>query len=406
MSASTIDAQFHRAVDIVQSLPKGGPLQTSYEEKLGLYSLYKQGTEGDISISRPGMLDMLGRAKWDSWNKQRGVDKVEAKRLYVAALLKILRKYSERESARGFIRELEEFVPERPASPASSTSSYHSSQASPPESRSPILFPPPDPSLPAPDVAPEIVPPSALSSSHRSLLNLAHALPPTSRSRPQSSVGGWERKESINSFRPIRGTSTSAALGFVSEQHQPQPLMRDYGTPEAQFQFTSPYLGIQQPTPSYPYPTPNRPASASTFHQPQSLNLAQTLQAIQTSLSALHERLSTLEKTQAMILRRDERKKSWFWGSKEDEELDEMEDENDRRRYGQVDIGVRAKQGLSFRVAWGLIHAVKRAMLDVGVGMLVVLVGVIVFGGGWRRVRGRLLDYRRKISRMLIKAIE
>ena len=56
-------------------------MQTSYEEKLSLYALYKQGelnassypciqlisvlaTEGDITISRPGLLDMLGRAKW------------------------------------------------------------------------------------------------------------------------------------------------------------------------------------------------------------------------------------------------------------------------------------------------------------------------------------------------------
>ncbi len=47
---------------------------------------------------------MLGRAKWygivavvnaftdrsrDSWNKQKGVEKAEAKRLYIAALLKV-----------------------------------------------------------------------------------------------------------------------------------------------------------------------------------------------------------------------------------------------------------------------------------------------------------------------------
>ena len=45
-------------------------------------------TEGDISMPRPGMLDMLGRAKWDSWNKQKGIKKGEAKRQYVAALIK------------------------------------------------------------------------------------------------------------------------------------------------------------------------------------------------------------------------------------------------------------------------------------------------------------------------------
>ena len=32
-----IDAQFDRAVEIVQGLPKTGPIQTDYEEKLTMY---------------------------------------------------------------------------------------------------------------------------------------------------------------------------------------------------------------------------------------------------------------------------------------------------------------------------------------------------------------------------------
>ena len=32
-----IDAQFDRAVQIVQGLPKTGPIQTGYEEKLTMY---------------------------------------------------------------------------------------------------------------------------------------------------------------------------------------------------------------------------------------------------------------------------------------------------------------------------------------------------------------------------------
>lgn len=48
--AALIDARFHRAVDIIQSLPKSGPITTTYEEKLMLYSLYKQGrVERDFS---------------------------------------------------------------------------------------------------------------------------------------------------------------------------------------------------------------------------------------------------------------------------------------------------------------------------------------------------------------------
>lgn len=46
-------------------------------------------TEGDISMPRPGMLDMLGRAKWDSWNKQKGSEKGDAKIRYVSALIKV-----------------------------------------------------------------------------------------------------------------------------------------------------------------------------------------------------------------------------------------------------------------------------------------------------------------------------
>ena len=32
-----IDAQFDRAVEIVQGLPKNGPIQTGYEDKLKMY---------------------------------------------------------------------------------------------------------------------------------------------------------------------------------------------------------------------------------------------------------------------------------------------------------------------------------------------------------------------------------
>lgn len=36
-SQELIDAQFDRAVEIVQGLPKNGPIQTGYEEKLTMY---------------------------------------------------------------------------------------------------------------------------------------------------------------------------------------------------------------------------------------------------------------------------------------------------------------------------------------------------------------------------------
>jgi diazepam-binding inhibitor (GABA receptor modulator, acyl-CoA-binding protein) len=37
------------------------------DDLLELYALYKQVTSGDVSGSRPGMLDLKGRAKFDAW---------------------------------------------------------------------------------------------------------------------------------------------------------------------------------------------------------------------------------------------------------------------------------------------------------------------------------------------------
>ena len=51
---------------------------------LDLYALYKQGTTGDVTGSRPGMMDFKGRAKWDAWSKRKGTSKDAAMGAYVA----------------------------------------------------------------------------------------------------------------------------------------------------------------------------------------------------------------------------------------------------------------------------------------------------------------------------------
>jgi diazepam-binding inhibitor (GABA receptor modulator, acyl-CoA-binding protein) len=56
----------------------------SNDELLQLYGLYKQATEGDVSGSRPGMLDLKGRAKYDAWAKRKGTSKDGAMKAYVA----------------------------------------------------------------------------------------------------------------------------------------------------------------------------------------------------------------------------------------------------------------------------------------------------------------------------------
>jgi acyl-CoA-binding protein len=53
------------------------------DAKLTLYALYKQATAGDVAGKRPGMLDVVGRAKYDAWAKLSGKPADEAKTEYV-----------------------------------------------------------------------------------------------------------------------------------------------------------------------------------------------------------------------------------------------------------------------------------------------------------------------------------
>jgi carboxylesterase len=56
------------------------------EDLLELYALFKQATVGDVSGSRPGMMDFKGRAKFDAWAKKKGLAKEAAMSSYVAVV--------------------------------------------------------------------------------------------------------------------------------------------------------------------------------------------------------------------------------------------------------------------------------------------------------------------------------
>lgn len=83
----TIDEQFTKAQSDVKTLSK----QPSNDTLLELYSLFKQGTQGDATGSRPGLFDMVGRAKYDAWAKRKGTTKDDAKTAYVALVEKLLK---------------------------------------------------------------------------------------------------------------------------------------------------------------------------------------------------------------------------------------------------------------------------------------------------------------------------
>jgi len=85
-----LEAKFSAAAQEVTKLSK----EPSNEEKLDIYGLYKQGTVGDCNTERPGMFDMKGKAKWDSWNSFKGKSQEEAKTAYVSKVEELKGKYS------------------------------------------------------------------------------------------------------------------------------------------------------------------------------------------------------------------------------------------------------------------------------------------------------------------------
>ncbi|MGH8455454.1 MAG: acyl-CoA-binding protein [Stenotrophobium sp.] len=83
-----LKALFEQAQKDVKTLTK----KPSNEDLLTLYALFKQGTVGDVSGSRPGMMDMVGRAKYDTWNKLKGAAKDASMQKYIDKVKALLGK--------------------------------------------------------------------------------------------------------------------------------------------------------------------------------------------------------------------------------------------------------------------------------------------------------------------------
>ena len=55
-----------------------------------LYGLYKQAKVGDNNTSKPGMLDIKGSVKWNSWNNYKGYSKYQAEVDYIKLVNKLI----------------------------------------------------------------------------------------------------------------------------------------------------------------------------------------------------------------------------------------------------------------------------------------------------------------------------
>jgi diazepam-binding inhibitor (GABA receptor modulator, acyl-CoA-binding protein) len=74
-----LKVEFETAAQEAQQLPS----RPDNDTLLNLYALYKQATAGDVSGSRPGFTDFVGRAKYDAWAKLKGTSKEKAMRSYI-----------------------------------------------------------------------------------------------------------------------------------------------------------------------------------------------------------------------------------------------------------------------------------------------------------------------------------
>ncbi len=75
----SLQSQFEAAAQAATNLPN----RPDNETMLKLYALFKQAKTGDASGSRPGMFDIVGRAKYDAWAGLKGMPPESAMQAYV-----------------------------------------------------------------------------------------------------------------------------------------------------------------------------------------------------------------------------------------------------------------------------------------------------------------------------------
>ncbi|MBK7415263.1 MAG: acyl-CoA-binding protein [Dechloromonas sp.] len=82
---SDLKARFEAAVAHSKTLTERPDNQTL----LRLYSLYKQGSVGDVTGKRPGFTDLVGRAKYDAWATMQGTSPEAAMQAYIDEAAKL-----------------------------------------------------------------------------------------------------------------------------------------------------------------------------------------------------------------------------------------------------------------------------------------------------------------------------
>ena len=76
---AAFDAEFSKAKDRLGGL-KNDP---GNQVKLQIYGLFKQATTGPCDKPKPGMMDFVGKAKWEAWNELGKMSQDDAQKKYI-----------------------------------------------------------------------------------------------------------------------------------------------------------------------------------------------------------------------------------------------------------------------------------------------------------------------------------
>jgi len=80
-----LDTRFQQASEAVKKLPS----RPDNESMLKLYALFKQGSSGDVGGAKPGFFDFVGVAKYEAWEKLKGLPADDAKRQYIELVTRL-----------------------------------------------------------------------------------------------------------------------------------------------------------------------------------------------------------------------------------------------------------------------------------------------------------------------------
>ncbi len=88
MGNEDIKKNFEKAAEDI----KNSNLKLDDETMLSLYGYFKQATIGDCNVEQPGFFDLKGKAKYDAWIQNKGMNKEHAMKRYVKKVEKLLEK--------------------------------------------------------------------------------------------------------------------------------------------------------------------------------------------------------------------------------------------------------------------------------------------------------------------------